>query len=821
MLHDLRFALRQLRRTPAFAVVAIFTFALGIGANSAVFSVMNAVVLRLLPVSHPEQLVVLHTSGQPSDSSQTGFGDSSLTEPIYQQLRAEKRIFSDLVAFVPLSFDRTTVRHGSEAETVWANMVSGNFFSGLGVRMERGVGFTKDDEDRHTQSAVLSYAYWTRRFSRNPSAIGDTLFVKGVPFTIVGVTAENFAGVEHDHASDVWIPIQTRPDLKPWGAASQSSDSFYESPNWWFLMVIGRLAPGVTKEEAVAMAQPIFQRGAYSALGAPKPDANVPQLSLTPARGIQGLRDNYERPLTILMVMVGVVLLIACGNVSMLLAARNAAREREFSLRTALGGSRQRLFRQLLAESLLLVVAGAALGWGFAILATRALAAWSQLDVTLAPDRNVLLFTLALSAVAALVFGLAPLRGAASAPIGLVLKNSALNATADRRKLRTGRVVVAAQMALCLVLLVGAGLLVRTLRNLASADLGIRSAGLLVFGVTPPQSVRGDDATGRFYQSLVARLRTLPGVESVTLMSNRIGSGWSNNTGAVVDGAPPQTASGSAPMRWNAVGPDYFHVLGIPLLLGRDFKDSDDASAPPVVIVNDTFVQRYLPGREPLGHRVGLSREYTIVGVVANSRYTGVREVQRPMAYFPYMQVPPIGGMHLELRTSGDPKALLPQARRVVQESGPDLPLLQPMTQAEQFAASFSNERLFSRLALFFGLMAAVLVSTGLYGTLAYRVSRRTSEIGVRMALGAARGQVLWMIMRESVIVGLAGIAVGLPLAIAGSRMLRTMLFGLTPGDPWSYAAALAVVALIAIGAGLIPARRAASVDPMVALREA
>ncbi len=820
MLHDLRFALRQLRRTPAFAAVAVLTFALGIGANSAVFSVMNAVVLRLLPVSHPEQLVVLHTSGQPANSSQTGYDDSSLTEAIYQQLRAETRIFSELVAFVPLSIDRTTVRYGSEPETVWANMVSGNFFSGLGVRMERGVGFTMDDEARHTQKAVLSYAYWTRRFSRNPSAVGETLFIKGVPFTIVGVAAADFVGVEHNHASDVWIPIQTRPELKPWGSASQSSEGFYNSPHWWFLMTIGRLAPGVTSEQAVAMAQPIFQRAAYSAQGPPKPDEKVPQLSLTSARGIQGLRNNYERPLTILMVMVGVVLLIACGNVSMLLAARNAAREREFSLRTALGGSRRRLFRQLFAESLLLVVAGAALGWGFAIAATRALAAWSRLDVTLAPDRNVLLFTLALSALAALVFGLAPLRGAAGAPIGLVLKNSALNTTADRRKLRTGRIVVAAQIALCLVLLVGAGLLVRTLRNLASADLGFQSSGLLVFGVTPPQSVRGDDATGRFYQSLMGRLRVLPGVESVTLMSNRIGSGWSNNTGAVVDGAPPQT-TGFAPMRWNAVGPDYFHVLGTPLLLGRDFEDSDDASAPPVAIVNETFVQRYLAGREPLGHRVSLSREYTIVGVAANSRYTGVRESARPIAYFPYMQVPPIGAMHLELRTKGDPKALLPQARRVVQEFGPDLPLLQPMTQAEQFGASFSNERLFSRLALFFGLMAAVLVSTGLYGTLAYRVSRRTSEIGVRMALGAARGQVLWMIMRESVIVGLAGIAIGLPLAIAGSRMLRTMLFGLTPGDPWSFGAALAAVAIIAVGAGLIPARRAASVDPMVALRDA
>jgi predicted permease len=301
-------------------------------------------------------------------------------------------------------------------------------------------------------------------------------------------------------------------------------------------------------------------------------------------------------------------------------------------------------------------------------------------------------------------------------------------------------------------------------------------------------------------------------------MSNRIGSGWSNNTGAVVDGKPPDV-KGFAPMRWNAVGPDYFHVLGTPLLLGRDFTDADNASAPPVAIVNETFVKRYLGGHEPLGHRVSLSREYTIVGVTANSRYTGVREAERPMAYFPYQQVPEIGGMHIELRANGDPRAFLPQVRQVVQEFGPDLPLLQPMTQEEQFGRSFSNERLMSRLATFFGLMAALLVATGLYGTLAYRVSRRTSEIGVRMALGAERKAVLWMIMRESLVVSAIGIVVGLPLAFVASKLLKTMLFGLTPADPISFAAALAAIVVVATGASLIPARRASAVDPMVALR--
>jgi predicted permease len=818
MMQDLRFALRQLRRTPVFAVVTILTLALGIGANTAVFSVMNAVVLRWLPVHDPERLVFLHTTDQPSKSSQTGHDDSSLTQPIFEQLRTESRIFSDLVAFVPLDISRTAIRHGADPETAWADMVSGNFFSGLGVRMALGRALTLEDERQHTPTAVLGYGFWTRRFGRSPAIVGDTLFIKGVPFTVVGVAAEDFAGVEHNNATDVWIPLQSRPELKPWGRPAESEDGFYTSPNWWFLMLIGRLAPNASEAQALAMAQPIFQRAAYSAIGTPAAGEKVPSVFFSSARGIQGLRNSYQQPLTTLMTMVGVVLLIACGNVSMLLAARNAARQREFSLRTALGGSRARLFRQLVTESLALVVAGTLCGWLFAIAATRALAAWSSLDVSIAPDGRVLVFTLALSVVAALVFGLAPLVTAARAPIGLVLKTSSANTTQDRGKRRAGQAIVAAQIALCLVLLVGGGLLVRTLQNLSRADLGMHASGLLVFGVTPPHTVRGDAAVARFYQSLVSRLRTLPGVDAVTLMSNRIGSGWSNNTGAIVDGKQPDPQKLS-PMRWNAVGADYFHALGIPLLLGRDFTDADAANAPPVVIINETFARQYLPDREPLGHTVSIGKPFTIVGVAQNSRYTGVRERDRPTAYFPYTQVESIGGLHVELRTPGDPSALLPQVRRVVQEFGPDLPLLQPMTQQAQFDASFANERLFARLATFFGVLAVLLVATGLYGTLAYRVSRRTSEIGVRMALGAERRQVVWMVMRESVMLSAIGIGIGLPLAIAGSRMLKAMLFGVTAGDPVSFVAALAGIAIVAVGASVIPARRAASVSPIVALR--
>ena len=822
MLQDLRFAIRQLRRTPIFAAITILTFALGIGANAAVFSVMNAVVLRFLPVEAPDRLVILHITKQPDQSSQTGYDNTSLSLGVYQQLRAEGGVFSDLMAYVPLGISQTAVRVGNEAENVWADMVTGNFFSGLGVRMHSGRGFTMAEETEHAQSAVIGYGFWTRRFARNPNAVGSTIFVKGVPFTIVGIAPAQFAGVGRGTATDVWLPIQRRPDLKPWGRPPESNDSFYDSPNWWFLMVIGRLAPGVAADEALAKAQPTFTRAAYAAQGGPRQEETPARLFFSSARGVQGLRDQYRQPLTVLMAMVGLVLLIACGNVATLVAARNADRAREFSLRAALGGSVGRLLRQLLTESLVLVLAGMAIGWLIARWATRALAVLSELDVALAPDTTVFAYTLALSALAAIVFGVAALGTARRAPPAVVLRSSGSNSTADRARMRGARVVVAAQIALCLALLVGAGLLVRTLRNLSGADLGLRTSGLLVFGITPPSSVGTNQAIVQFHQSLLTRIRTLPGVEAATVMGNRIGSGWSNNTTAVVDGRRP--ADGASPMRWNNVGAEYFRVLGTPIVLGRDFTEADILGGPPFVIINDAFARRYLPNREPLGHRVALStaadaRQFTIVGVAANSRYTSVRESERPMAYIPYSLVPGNSGMHVEVRALGDPTRLLPDIRRIVAEFGPDLPLLKPMTQQAQFAQSFSNERLFSRLATAFGLLAAALVAAGLYGTLSYRVSRRTREIAVRMALGARRGQVMWMVLGDSLTVCAAGIVVGLPLAIAGSRFLESILFGLTKYDPVSFTGALAAISGVSLIASFLPAARAVSVDPMTSLR--
>jgi predicted permease len=823
-LKDASYAWRLLRSSPAFTGVIVLTLALGIGANTAIFSVMNAVVLRSLPVRDPQQVVFLRTTDLPRHTSQTGNWDSSFSIGVYEQLRTDHTTLSDVMAYVPVALPKAAVRYGREPEEVAADMVSGNFFTGLGVQPMCGRTLTEDDETKHTQVAVLSYGYWSRRFGQSCSVVGQPLHVQGIPFTIIGVTGSRFAGVEssgNGGTTDLWIPLQNRPDLNAWGHRGEKI--FYAAPDWWCLMLIGRLRPGISEREAVARVNPVFQRAAYAQIGKPERGEKMPNLYFSTAKGLPGAKEAYETPLRVLLAMVGLILVIACGNVAMMLNARNASRQREFSVRLAIGGSRMRLFRQLLAESVLLVAAGAVLGWLFGFVATRALSVWSALNENLSPDRTVLLFTLGVTALAALLFGLAPLRGAVNTPIGLALKTSSATSFQDRGRVRGRKFVVTLQVCLCLTLLIAAGLLLRTLRNLQNVDLGIRTSGLLVFGISPQQ--HSDLEAIRFYESLTNRIRGLPGVLSVTLMQNRIGSGWSNNTTPYVDGRKPEDKE--AHMRWNAVGPDYFATLGTRILYGRDLTEADSAKAPKSVVINETFARRYLKGQNPLGHQVGLSNEknapqWTVVGVAADSKYSGVQEKPTAMAYFPYKQLEEIEGvgtMHVEVRTVGNPASFLPAIERAVREFAPDVPLLEPMTQRDQFDSSFSTERLIARLAIFFGLLAALLVATGLYGTVSYAVTRRTAEVGVRMALGAQRSQVFWMVLKESLAVCAFGIAAGLPLALAGTRVLRSMLFGVAPGDPITVVFGLVGLTAVVLLASYIPAHRAASVDPMVALR--
>jgi predicted permease len=821
-LQDCRYAFRLLRKNPGFTLVAVLTLALGIGGNTAVFSVMNSVLLRSLPLPHPEQLVYLVLpNGKPDGAMNTGDDSTSFSEPVFEQLRADHAAFSDLMAYIPLAIGKTAVRIGQDPEEAEADEVSGNFFSGLGTPFACGRGFTLEDETAHAPVAVLSYSYWTVRFGRSPAAISQTIYVKGVPFTIIGVTGPGFHGVEPGLSTDLWIPLQNRPELNAWGEPPSEDSTLYGSPKWWCIRLIGRLQPQITQPQALASLDPAFQSSALIGLGTVDPKTPKPTLALATTEGIQGFRDDYAQPIKILMAMVGLVLFIACTNVAMLLVARNSARQREFSMRLALGAGPGRLLRQLLAESLLLVGVGAALGWIFATAASSALAAWSSLEVPFTLDSHVLAFTLAISLACAPVFGIAPLRGALRVSDGPGLKTSNTAAQRNKKTSWTGKLVVASQMTLCVILLVGAGLLVRSLRNYETLPLGLRTEGLLVFGTTP-LSAHSDDEKARFYQRLLERLRVVPGVESATLMANRLGSGWSNNGVFAVDGVTPRGSFEAVGMRANDVGSDYLHTLGIPILQGRDITDADTRQAPKVALLNQTFVRRYFPNGTALGHVVGGTKpesQFTIVGVAADSKYTTVAEKPRPMIYFPFSQRGSVSDMHVELRTTGNPEALILSIRTVLRDIDPNLPMQKPMTQRAQFDESFSQPRLFARLSMFFGLIGALLVATGLYGTLAYRVSRRTSEIGVRMALGAQRSQVLWMVLRESLLISVAGVAVGVPLAVAGARLMRSMLFGVMPGDSISYLGALLGVTLVALIASAIPARRAASVDPIIALR--
>lgn len=820
LLRDMRFGLRSLRQSPGFTIAAILTLALGIGANTAVFSVMDAVLLRSLPVADPARVVYIRTSKAPQG---TGTIDSmqTLSYPVYDALRRQHGALIDVMAFAPLSGSKVAVRIGSTPEEAEGDMVSGVFFSGLGVPIVRGRGFSAQDEARHAPLAVISYNYWTRRFGRNPDVLGSTLYVNGVALTIVGIAAEGFEGVEPGGSTDFWIPLQIRPELNAWGNPPEDGKTYINNPTWWCLRLVGRLAPGVSRTQATAQLQGVFQRAAYIGLGTPMPGEQAPVLSLAEAKGFPGYDDQYGRPLRMLMAMVGLVLLIALTNVVMLLIARNAMREREFSLRTALGARRGDLLRQLLTESLLLVTVGGMLAWALAEAAARTLGRWARIESSLAPNHTVLFFTLGLLVLAAVLFGIAPLRVALSAGPALALKTSAATAHMDAGKSRAGRAIVALQMTLCVVLLVGGALLVRSLRNLENTPLGMRVAGLVVFGVKPHiQSVPQGVA---FYRELIGKLRALPGVESVTIMEERLGSWWSDNSAMMVDGRLPQAANGEpTTVRSNVAGPDFFHTLGVPVLAGRDFTDSDTASSTHAGIINEEFARRFFPHENALGHNIGSEDgQYTmtVVGVVKDHKYRSIDEAPIPMAWYMYAQIPVIGQMQVEMRVHGAPLAILPSARKALQQLDPDLPLIDPMTQRAQFDTTISRQLLFARLGEVFGVLAIVLVATGLYGTLAYRVSLRTVEIGVRMAIGAQRSQVVWMILRDSLVLTAIGTTTGVPLAMLMGRGLMSSLYGVKPLDAVSYALAVVGVAAVALAASAVPAGRAASVDPITALR--
>jgi predicted permease len=819
---DVRYGARQLAKTPVFTIVCVLTLALGVGANTAVFSVMHAVLMKMLPVQDASRVFYLHTTGWPDGVSQTGDSDTSFSYPIYRAL-SERGGLQEVMAFIPMSSSgKAPVRVGTAPEEAAGDMVSGNYFRGLGVGTELGRGFVQKDEDDHTPVAVISESFWTTHYGRSRDAIGKTLYIKSIPFTIVGVAIKGFEGTEGRLPLDFWIPLQSRPEFNAWGSPAEDG-TYLTRQNFWCMKLMVRTASGVSRGQALARAQAVFEQAAYT--GVTRKHAGDPtyRLSFMDAKQFDSEDDSFARALKTLMAMVCLVLLIAMSNVVMLLMARNASRQREFAVRLALGAGRKEMVRQLLTESVLLVALGGIAAWAFALGATHALGSWAHIESNLQPDRTVLWFTLSVLFLLALVFGLAPLRSAMSSGPETVLRSSATVSQSSSQKMRAGNAVIVTQIAMCVVLLVGAGLLLGTLRNLLNAPLGQKPQGLLVFGVHP-QHVHTVEESIAFFVSLQQRLRAIPGVESVSMAMNRPGSGWSNNnSGVLVDGHKPNGIEPEqASFRGNIVGADYFHTMGVQVVQGRDFSDADTPSAPKTVIVNETFAKKYLGTLNAVGHVLSDPKgadPSLIVGVVKDHKYTSITEEARPMLWTAYTQGGAISQLHVEMRVPGDPMAMLPTVRKIITQIDPDMPMLEPLTQSAVFEQSISQQALFARLAGCFGMLAVVLIATGLYGTLAYRVSRRSAEIGVRMALGAQRSQVVWMVLRGSLLLCAAGVVLGVPLAMAAGKGLETSLYGMKSLDATSYVFAIVGVALVALLASAVPARRAANVSPTSALR--
>lgn len=845
LVQDLRYGLRQLRRSPGFTAVVVLSLALGIGANTAIFSLIDAVMLRMLPVKNPQQLVLLNWVSPEKPAMmrvQTGFQSTDATGRLvspsfsytsFEEFREHNAVFSSLFGFDQLG--RANVNIDGQANLAKGVLVTGDYFSGLGVSPMLGRAITEEDEEASApRVAVISYGYWSRQFGRSRAALGKAITINGVPFTVVGVAPPKFVGVIPGYTVDVWVPLVQNPKLLPWGASHIPGEPSPFTPrDWWWLMMMGRLKPGVTVQQANTQLEVLFQQSITANLKAPPKPQFIPHIQLQPAgKGVQVLRKSLANRLWVLMIAVGLVLLIACANVATLLIARSTARQKEIAVRLSLGASRSRLVRQLLSESVLLACIGGALGLLFAQWGSRALLLLMSnggqplnLDVHL--DARVLGFTAAVSMLTGVLFGIAPALKSTRIDLTPALKVGAghLSTVGQRTRLGLGKSLVVVQVALSLLLLVGAGLFVRTLGNLEDQNLGFSPHHLLLFGIDPTHNGYKGQHLIDFYGRLLQRLQGLPRVESATMSTVTLISGSGASWTVTIEDHKPEPGQ-NMDVNWNGVGPSFFKTMGIRLLLGRGIKQGDTSNSPKIAVVNEAFAQRFLGGRNPIGHRFRFesrgdaNRDYEIVGMAQDAKYANLRIAPRPTAYLPFSQMPvPLGRIHFELRTASDPMAFVPTVRRVVRELDPDLPLADIKTQSEQIAETLVQERLFARLSSFFGGVALILACIGLYGLMAYTAKRRTGEIGIRMALGAQRSDILKMVMKETLAMVALGIVIGILASLAATRLISNMLYGLKPTDPLTLAIATSVILGVVMLAGYLPARHASRVDPAAALR--
>jgi predicted permease len=825
---DLRYGIRMLAKSPGFTTVAILTLALGIGANTAIFSVVNAVMLQSLPVRHPERLVVARWSAHsyPHHVMFDSFGDCTPQEntgcqfpyPVAEDMRAHTVLLAGVAAFAgPVQANLTGNGHARITRTQYA---SGDYFHTLAVRPALGRTLQlSDDAPGAPPVAVLNYAYWQAAFGGSRDVVGRSVKLNGKSFTIVGVTEPGFTRLTPGKAIEMWIPLS---QLAPFHIGDSANP--YDPARWW-LTIVARLQPGISRAQAQAAVNLMFRNEAMHGAKAAFTDADNPQVSLVPAsEGLNGSRFTLGEPLYLLMAAVGTVLLIACANVAGLILARATSRGKEIAARLALGAARSRIIRQLLTESLLLAAAGGVLGVILAYWGAHALAAFmatgqiSTLPIDPRADAPVLGFTITIVVLTSVAFGLAPAFRGTRIDVASTLKDNSASLSAGGRGGRTrlglGKSLVVAQVALSMMVLAGAGLLLRTIEKLHAVDPGFDTRNVLLFSIHPGLAGYKTDGLLPLYSEVERRVAALPGVAGVTYSSAPLLSGALGTSDIHLEGQPD---SATVETQMLGAGPNFFETMRIPLRLGRTLRPADVQSAKQVAVVNEAFVRRFIRSRHPLGFRFSQDNAQTeIVGVVADAKYEGLRADYAPTAYIPLTGN---GIANFAVRTTGPTSTLISAVRRVMSGIDDNIPIDDIRTQSEAADRQLFNERLVADLSSLFALVALALTCIGLYGLLSYEVARRTREIGIRSALGAQQHHVLSMVVGQGLSLVLAGTVTGIGFAVVVTRYLQHLLFGVGPADPVTFVAVSVMLAAVGLLACYIPARRATRVDPIVSLR--
>ena len=837
---DLRYAFRTMVNNKTFTALAALSLALGIGANAAIFSFMDAILLRSLPVKDPESLVMLnwHIKGAPFpkdwtkgsatvvhamsgsiyEDPKSGSTAGILPFPAFEVFQKNDASFSSVFAFRKAGRLNLTLK--GQADIVSGEYVSGDYFRGLGIVPAAGRLLTPDDDRARAQAvAVVSFSFSQARFGGAANAAGQSIRVNDVSFTVVGVAAPEFFGADPGEAPDVYLPLHANLLLEAYPSGGPAA--MYRDEHYYWLLVMARLRPGISRAQAqTALAGP-FQQWAQSTATTDHERADLPTLTIKEgAGGLDILRRQYSKPLYLLMTLVGFILAIACSNIANLLLARATARRREMAVRLSIGAGRLRVIRQLLTESVLLALLGGLLGLAVAYWSIRFLTLILNND-HLHPvlDWRVTGMAAALSILTGVLFGLAPAVQSTRVDVMPALKEIKAGHPHARIRVSLSNVLMASQIVLSLLMLVAAGLFARTLFNLQSVELGFNRENLLLFQLNARQAGHGDSDIAAFYTNLQKRFSTIPGVRSVSLSHESLlaaGTGTPIN----VPGAPPDPVT-----RLLYVGPGFFTTLQIPMLLGREIEDRDQPGSPEVAVVSEQFAKKNFGDENPLGRRLTMGgrdpRDMEIVGVAKEARYGGLKHEVPPVVYIPYIQGSQkrVGGMRYEMRTSDDPLAYVNAVREIVRREDALVPVDDVKTQTHQVGEIMSQEIAFAKLCTAFAVLALTIACVGLYGAMSYNVSRRTGEIGIRVALGAQRTRVVGMVMRDVAMLTLVGLAIGLPVAFSASRLVQSFLFQMKSNDPMTVLAAVAAVSLSTSLAGFAPARRAARIDPMVALR--